>query len=137
MAYFKTTYNILRVLDENELDNVNHLDRDTIWIPPTTDWDYSREMQIEDVDIWEVLYEASGGIGIYVSWSPYAEFYLVSTGFKSNTPNTWPYNDKILETYYGPGAQTKVSKRAKDLNIPLTFEKVWVDSQDMWLYNRP
>lgn len=137
MAYFKTTYNILKVVDENELDNFYQTDSNTPWMPPTTDWDYSREMQIEDVDVWEVLFEASGGIGVYVSWAPYAEFYLISTGWKPKTSSTQLYNDKILETYYGPGAQQQVFARAKQLNIPLSVENVWVDNQDMWLYNKP
>ena len=89
-------------------------------------------MHIEDVDIWEVIHEQGGGVGVYASWSPYAEFYLIRTG--------WWNEEKGygIETYYGPQAQKIVQQRMKDLNIPHILNKVWVEPDDMWLYeDRP
>ena len=134
MPVFKTTVNILKITEEDELYNINHLDRADIFLPPTSNWDYNREMQIEDVDIWEVIYESSGGLGVYAAWAPYAEFYLITTGWKNLILSEIPQNDKKIETYYGPGAQKNVLLRAKQLNIPINLHKTWVNDEQMWLY---
>jgi hypothetical protein len=129
MPFFKTTYNILVRPWEDELFDPNWMDSDKIKLPPNTKWDYSRELQIEDVHIWEVLYEASGGIGIYAAWDPFAEFYMFTVGWKPNT-----INDRIIETYYGPKASENVKKRADSLGLNLQLHKIWVEPEDMWLY---
>lgn len=129
MPFFKSTYNILKKFDEDEVFNINWMDSDKLILPPSAPWDYKREMQIEDVDIWEVLYEESGGRGVYASWNPYAEFYMITSGWKNMFDP-----DKIIETYYGNGAVRKVFNRSLELGIPLNIQKVWVDEEDMWLY---
>jgi hypothetical protein len=129
MPFFKTTYNILVRPGEDELFDPNWMNSDKMILPPKNDWDYSRELQIEDIHIWEVLYEASGGIGIYAAWDPFAEFYMFTTGWVPKT-----MNDRIIETYYGPQASKKVKQRADSLNIPLQLHKIWVEPEDMWLY---
>lgn len=122
---FKTTENIFKdnlVYFEDKWMNSNE-----VFYPPTKPWDYSKEMSIEDVDFWEVIYEQSGGIGIYASWSPYAEFYLIRRG--------WDKEKSIgIETYYGKGALSKVKKIAKEMNINIGQNKIWVEPDDMWLY---
>jgi hypothetical protein len=139
MPIFKSTYNILKKPDEDEVFNPNWMDSDKLVLPPTKPWDYQREMTIEDVDIWEVLVENGGGFGIYASWCPYAEFYLITTG--SDERNVWSngnntYNDKHWEVYYGAGAQELVKKRAKDFNLHLPTFKLWVEDQNMWLHQK-
>jgi hypothetical protein len=144
MPFFKSTYNILKKPDEDEVHNNNWFDTPFLQLPPSSPWDYKREMKIEDVDIWEVLVEQGGGLGIYAAWCPYAEFYLITTG--PNLKNQWHgklngitynYNDKFWETYYGSEAQQKVKQRAKELSLPLNNFNIWVDEQDMWLYQKP
>jgi hypothetical protein len=132
MPQFKTTYNILTQVDADELFNINNLNYDSEILPPTKDWDYSRELKIEDIDIWEVLYESSGGIGVYAAWLPNAEFYMITTGWNADIYQT-PSN-KNIETYYGQGAQHQVYKKSKELNIPLAVYNTWVDEKDLWLY---
>jgi hypothetical protein len=138
MPVFKTTLNILKIVDADELHDRNWLDSDKLQLPPggpdnpKLKWDYSRELRVEDVDIWEVLYEASGGIGVYAAWLPYAEFYMVTTGWIPKT-----INDRIIETYYGPNSQKQVYARATALGIPLTVNTMWVDEEDTWLYTYP
>jgi hypothetical protein len=138
MPQFKTTYNILKRPDEDELYHTSQFERDTVWLPPQVEWDYSREMQIEDVDIWEIILEASEGFGIYAAWTPYAEFYLITTGFdmvnEQRIVEGRPYTDKVWETYYGPGASQKVIKRAKELKLPVAVNQYWVDDEQMWLH---
>ena len=95
--------------------------------PPSIEWDYSRELQIEDIDIWEVLYAAIGGLGVYAAWLPYAEFYLIRTGWENELKNGF-------ETYYGPDAVNQVIKRGKELGFHLNIQKKWVEPEEMWKY---
>lgn len=131
MPIFKSNNNIFKSVDQDEVFNQNWMDSGTLILPETKKWDYSRELKMEDVDIWEVLYEASGGIGVYASWNPYAEFYMIRVGF---------YLESLghgIETYYGPGSSSIVYKRAKQLGIDLYPKKIWVEDEDMWLYQEP
>jgi hypothetical protein len=138
MPIFKTTLNILKIVDADELHDRNWMDSDALQLPPggpdnpKLKWDYSREMTVDDVDIWEVLYEASGGIGVYAAWLPYAEFYMITTGWIPKT-----INDRIIETYYGPNSQKQVYARATELGIPLTVNTVWIEEDEVWLHAQP
>lgn len=116
---FKSTYNIFT--DFGEVFDPNWMNFDYIQTPPKRDWDYSRELQIEDVDVWEVIWEASGSWGLYASWSPYAEFYLLNAGGN-------------VETFYGAGCQEKIIFRLKELNIKVPIHKIWIEPENMWLY---
>lgn len=126
---WKSTYNIFT--DFQEVFEENWMNYDTIQMPPSPKWDYSRELKIEDVDIWEVVYEQGGKVGIYAAWCPYAEFYMVRCGWVAEDAGHG------VETYYGPGAQKQVLKRAKELGIPLWLNNVWVDEDEVWLYKDP
>ena len=126
MPFFKTTFNIVK--DNGEHFDPNWMDSDTIVLPPHVKWDYVREMQIEDVDLWEVIFEV-GSVGLYAAWQPYAEFYLVKP--------PWELLEKGwgLETYYGPEAAKRAENRLKELGIDLPKHNVWVEPEDLWLYN--
>jgi hypothetical protein len=132
MPAFKTTYNIIKTPWEDEAFDPKWMSSDELILPPKKDWDYKREMTIEDVSLWEVLYEASGGLGVYASWDPYAEFYLITTGF---TENSYLLDNQIskkyFETYYGPHAERHVYLRAKEFDINLYIQKVWVDDDEL------
>lgn len=123
---FKSTHNIFK--DFGEVFDPNWMDSDKISLPPKREWDYSRELQIEDIDIWEVISEASGGWGVYAAWSPYAEFYMLRTGWRNELAGNG------IETYYGAGAQKKVQQRMKELGFLVATNEVWVEPEDMWLY---
>lgn len=102
--------------------------------PLKKDWDYKRELQIEDVNIWEVIFERSGlftpnnmgkesAEALYAAWDPHAEFYLL----RSNG------ND---ETFYGAGALRRLGERMDELGIEYSVNKqYWVPTENMWLYN--
>jgi hypothetical protein len=126
---FKTTRDIFEQWND-ELWDDNLLDTPFIQYPPRVDWDNSRPLQIEDVDIWEVLYAEGGGRGVYAAWLPYAEFYLVRTGWENEAKNGF-------ETYYGPTAVDQVIKRSKQLGYHLNIQKKWVEPEDMWKYSDP
>jgi hypothetical protein len=119
---FRTTYNILKDPSQGDIFDENWMNFNTIQTPPKTNWDYAREMQIEDVDIWEVISEASRGIGVYAAWSPYAEFYMVTNGLED------------IVTFYGAGAQKNLKKYLNEKNIRYQENKIWVDKEEMWLY---
>jgi hypothetical protein len=123
---FKTTLNIFK--DFDEYFDPNWMDSDKLVLPPKRDWDYAREMHLEDVDLWEVIAEAGGGWGVYASWSPYAEFYLIRTGWQNDLLG------KGIEVYYGAGAQKSVQKRIKELGFNVHTQKHWVEPENMWLY---
>jgi hypothetical protein len=125
MPFFKTTQNILK--DNGEYFNPNWMDSDELLLPPKTNWDYGREMKIEDVDIWEVISEVST-VGIYAAWTPYAEFYLIKPSWQQMAAGL------DLETFYGPKASERLFKRAKELGITLPLNQIWVDSDQQWLY---
>ena len=144
MPFFKTTFNILKKPDEDEAWNDNWMDSDTIITPPKTEWDYKRDMKIEDVQLWEVLYEGSGGIGLYAAWEPYAECYMITSGIDfKNAPRFFdsdpgiPYWDRIVDIYYGLGCQQSVIQKANELGIPLNFQQHWIENENMWLYQKP
>jgi len=82
MPQFKTTKNIFVDPWNDELFDQNWMNSESVSLPPKKDWDYKREIKIEDVDIWEVIYQQGGGLGLYASWSPYAEFYLITKGLQ-------------------------------------------------------
>lgn len=125
MPLFRSTFNILTKPWEDEVFDHNWMNSDTLVLPPKKDWDYSRPLQIEDVNIWEVIFERGGGWGLYASWDPYAEFYLLKLGSNG------------IETYYGPGAQKHLIKKLKEFNIPFNTSEIWVEPEKMWLYQDP
>jgi len=131
MPMFKSTHNILKDPAYDEVWDNRFLDSDNPYLPPTKDWDYKRELRIEDVDIWEIIWESSGGRGVYASWRPYAEFYMIKTGWKLQKIG------KGIETYYGAGSQNLVIKRMIELGFPVNMFSVWIEDHEQWLYHVP
>jgi hypothetical protein len=128
MPFFKTTKNIF--VDFAEHFDPNWMDSDKLKLPPKTEWDYKREMTIDDVDFWETIFESTG-CAVYAAYSPYAEFYLIKTPPKGHLLiGQWA----PFETYYGQGAMHRVIRRMKELEMPTHLTKYWVDPEDMWLY---
>ena len=131
MPFFKTTKNIF--VDFAEHFDPKWMDSDTLKLPPKKEWDYKKEMTIDDVDFWETVFEDTG-YAVYAAYSPYAEFYLIKTPPNKNLMvGEWA----PFETYYGQGAMHKVVHRMKELEIPIYPRKYWVDPEDMWLYQLP
>jgi len=126
MPFFKTTANIVK--DHGEYFDPNWMDSDKLILPPHKKWTYDRELQIEDIDIWEVIYEV-GSIGLYAAWQPHAEYYL----FKP----PWDMVQKGwgMETFYGPQAAMRAETRLKEFGVNLPKHKVWVEPEDAWLYH--
>lgn len=103
MPVFRTTAQIFSHLGEEVLDP-NWADYDKVQLPPTKKWDYQRDMTIEDVEIWEVIREGGGGMGIYAAWLPFAEFYMVMINWD-------------MAFFYGKGAQREMLKFIKECGV--------------------
>ena len=103
MPRFKTTEMILKGTEE--YFDENWMDTPFLQLPNSNSWDYSRKLNVEDVDIWEVISEISGPTGLYAAWLPYAEFYMITV------------NHKIDSTYYGKGSDEYAAKRCDELRI--------------------
>ena len=104
MPRFKSTQNIIK--DNFEEFDPNWMDKSFLELPPSIPWDNSRNLQPEDIDLWEVISEMSGPTGVYAAWLPYAEFYMIV------------HNGNIDSTYYGDGSDKYAAKRCEELRIP-------------------
>jgi len=138
MPTFKTTENI--VIGSGEHFDPNWMDSDKLVLPERENWDYQRELKIEDVNVWEVIAEP-WGVGVYASWDPYAEFYLIRYDKDWDNPNVdWQQNvldgkrNFDYETHYGSGANITIQKRLDELGIKYILQQHWIEPEDMWLY---
>jgi hypothetical protein len=118
---FLTTKDLMNGSTE-ELFDPNWMNSDTPIYPPYVEWDNSRPLSIEDIDIWEVINDGGFANGVYAAWLPYAEFYLVIINGK------W-------STFYGPGSQKAMKEYLKPYRFQLNENKVWVDDVDAPKYN--
>lgn len=85
--------------------------------PPS--WDKDVPPTINDIMIWERLFYQPGSIGLYVAWSPYAEFYMI-------VHNLFLNDDKSIETFFGNDAYLEAKKRMSDFNIDITENNIKV-----------
>jgi hypothetical protein len=124
MPQFRETSAIFTDQKTNIFDKDWDIVNKPAFFPPNSDWDYQRDMMIEDVNIWEVILEQSHGISLYAAWDPYAEFYMIVDGVSMS-----------VEYFYGSKSSQKVFKRMKELGQNLAVSKAWVEPEDMWLYS--
>jgi len=74
---------------------------DRIWqyAPEPVPWDGERPIRFEDVDLWEVISEMSGPVGVYGAYQPYAEYYVITSGWRVVAEfEGWMANER-LEQY--------------------------------------
>jgi hypothetical protein len=129
MPFFKTTHNIFNSPWEDELWDDNWFNSNKLVLPPNRPWDYKKELKIEDVQIWEQIYFESGGTGLYAAWDPYAEMYLITKNLHAKD-----LKNQYIETFYGKNAGNRAYKKAIDLGMPISINKVWVEDEEMWKY---
>ena len=84
MPRWKATEQILHLSKDGEYfdDNWMNYDRIHQYAPPIIEWTGDRPMRVEDVDLWEVITEMSGPIGVYAAYMPYEEYYIVTSGWR-------------------------------------------------------
>jgi hypothetical protein len=117
MLIIRSTHDILT--QPWKLDFSDNTRSTNTTIPPG--WDQDREITVPDVAFWEQIYHAPGSLGIYVSWSPYAEFYMI-------VYNLFGHLDQGIQTFYGPDAAEQLSRQAAVFGIDLQSKNIWVES---------
>lgn len=127
MPVYKSNKDIFKTGAEEVWDKKWFQDENVFHVLKNKKWDYKRELKIDDIEIWEVIFEDSWGLGIYAAYEPYAEFYMIR--------HITPEGSQALDTFYGAGSQDKIIKFMLEHNIPFQMNNVWVDNEEMWLYN--
>jgi hypothetical protein len=111
MFRWKTTENILHLSKDGEYFDENWMNYDRIWqyAPKEIPWDGDRPIRFEDVDLWEVITEVSGPVGVYAAYMPYAEYYVVTSGWK------------VVAEFDGPDANKRLEFFLNKNNIPYPY----------------
>jgi hypothetical protein len=130
MPFFKTTHNIFNTPWEDELWDDNWFDSSKVILPPNRPWNHKKELKFEDVQVWEQIYFESGGTGLYAAWDPYAEMYLITKNIHAKDSK-----NQYTEIFYGKNAGNRAYKKATELGMPIYLNKIWVEDEDMWVYN--
>lgn len=111
MTIFKSTYEILNSPWENKSSTLVKK------VPPK--WQENRDINIEDVVMWEQIYHQPGNIGIYVAWSPIEEFYLVVYDLFSKTSFG-------IKTFRGFEAIPQILSLCSILEIELSINRIQI-----------
>jgi hypothetical protein len=111
MPRFKTKYNVFE--NNDELYSEAIAKENGIYIPETWDWENNSQIAVEDVIIWECLFEQSGLSGIYAAWAPYEEFYIVTD------------RRVVVKEFFGASAKELVDEYcvAKGIPAPVRYNK--------------
>lgn len=105
MPRFKTKYNVFE--NNDELYSEAIAKENGIYIPETWNWDGASQPSVDDVVIWECLFEQSGASGIYVAWAPFEEFYIVTE------------RRVVVKEFFGASAKALVDKYCVTNGIPV------------------
>jgi len=105
---WKTTEQITNLSKDGEVFDENWANYDRIfqYMPEATPWTANRPPRVDEVDIWEVITEMSGPVGVYAAWQPHAELYVVTSGWK------------IVAEFSGWNANNRLEQFLLQHNIP-------------------
>lgn len=108
MPRWKATEQIINLHRDGEVFDENWMNYDSIfqYMPEPTEWTEARPPRVDEVDIWEVITEMSGPVGVYAAWQPHAELYIVTSGWK------------ILQEFSGWNANKRLEDFLVANNIP-------------------
>lgn len=124
MPRWKTSEQILNLSKDGEVFDQNWMNYNSIYqyMPKPIKWKEDRLIKFEDVDIWEVIVEVSGPIGIYASWQPYAPYFVAMK------------NWSIDEEFWGLEGEQKLHRYMIKHGIDLNINQIWIDNEDIPLY---
>jgi hypothetical protein len=110
---WKTTEQIINLHKDGEVFDENWMNYDSIfdYMPEPIPWNEARAPRIDEIDIWEVITEVSGPVGVYAAYQPYAELYIVTR------------NWRIVEEFSGWRANSRLENYLKKENIPYPIQK--------------
>jgi hypothetical protein len=75
---------------------------------------------LDDIKLWEEIFYQPGLIGVYVSWEPYEEFYIIV--------HLLHLDKQFIEVFYEDDAVDRVLERCKYFNIMLPSKEIFVES---------
>lgn len=83
MPRWKTTENILNPKMDGEYFEESWMNYDKLsqYAPRPVLWTENRKIRFEDVDLWEVILEIAGPVGVYAAYIPYEEYYIVTSNW--------------------------------------------------------
>jgi hypothetical protein len=111
MPRFKSKYNVFE--NNDELFSEAIVKENGFYLPETWDWDNSSQISIDDVVIWECLFEKTGPSGIYAAWAPYEELYIVTE------------KRTLVKEFFGPSAKELLTKYCvvNGIPVPVRYNK--------------
>lgn len=105
MPRFKTKYDVFEGIDELFSEEHAQLNNG-VYLPENWSWESNRPITVDDVVIWECLFEQSGSSGIYAAWAPYEEFYIVVE------------HRVVVREFFGDLARNMLHQYCVENNIP-------------------
>jgi hypothetical protein len=91
--------------------------------PPAVPLDNLKEPELADIKLWELIYYKGAHVGIWAAWNPRVEFYIVTYNLFLDIPQG-------IQVFSGPDAKRQIWKLAKELNVTLPINKIWVETAD-------
>jgi hypothetical protein len=79
---------------------------------------YEKNLDFNDVVMWEEIFYQGGNIGVYAAWSPYAEFYII-------VHNLFLKDQNLIEKFYGDNALHNLLKRLQEFEIEIPVKQKW------------
>lgn len=124
MPRWKTSEQILNLSKDGEVFDENWMNYDSIYqyMPKPTKWKENRLIKFEDINIWEVIAEVTGPIGIYAAWQPYAPYFVAMK------------NWSIDQEFWGVEGEARLHQYMIDHGIHVNIKKFWIDEEDIPLY---
>jgi hypothetical protein len=110
----KSTYHIFNNPWKEDIPNIESF---PIPLPPSEERKNLRDITIDDVKLWEQIYYEPGVIGLYASWDPFEEFYLLTYNFLLDQNNSY-------KTFYGINSVDNIISELKLLDINLKVTKI-------------
>jgi hypothetical protein len=79
-------------------------------------WLESKTLELDDIKLWEEIFYQPGLIGVYASWDPYEEFYIIVHNLH--------LHHNFFETFVGASASNLVVERCKLFGIELSYNEI-------------
>jgi hypothetical protein len=117
LIMFKSTY---QILNNPWKEDVPNIDPFPAVCPPSRPWKENRSIELDDVNLWEQIYYEPGIIGVYASWDPKEEFYLVTYNFFLGENTGY----KLLR---GNSSVDDIVKELQNLGIDIPVNQIKID----------
>jgi len=83
------------------------------------EWNYSNNVSLKDIQLWEQLYHEPGVLGLYAAWTPYIECYLL-------IQYPFVHSTKGVKLFYGSNACYEVANIMQKLDVSFEVKKIAV-----------